>query len=784
MKHYLYRVTGVLLLSVCFGHAQHRSFDVRDSIEMTTFSDPSGLIQNAKASFSPDGQHALIVTTRGTLKDNQIESTIWIWNRNAIEGYLQKSTSAFAPAPKKLASISATPDFHADRPYAPSITDVRWSADSRRVFFLGYDSHGDHRLDQISLDHPKIHHLTPAGFDVRQFSIQGHILVYTALSHIRDKHHCAQAFNPTVQNSAKVLTGRTLDSILFPGRQGTSGAAELGVIQDGGPSRIVAQNHDPTIHDPDYFGTLLSISPNGYKVVVSLPVKNVPGSWSQYIPASGFENRRIQPAQQDLLSPQNPFRLRQYAVIDLKTSTTTRLIHAPQATPLAYQDRTEAVWSKDGQHLLLTNTFLPLMSGPSESNVNSQRACAVASLALASLKTQCVVLSRDAPIQTVHDPEPMRLQSASFGTTSDDVLLEFAYHGKRSMVEHYRFTQRRWKLLDMETRQEPPHTDLSLTIRQSLNQRPVLWATNPGSGRGKELWDPNSQFESLKFGEASIFHWKDASGYEWTGGLIKPVGYDPSKRYPLVIQTHGFVPFEFITDGQFPTAMAARPLASAGFVVLQVYDRWDHVDQYQESLDQLSGYQAAIAQLSSDHLIDPRRVGIIGFSRTCWYVEEALIRGPHLFAAATISDGVDYSYLQYLQFGEGHSFFQNDFEKINGSKPFGIGLKQWTTRSPGFNLDKMMTPLRIEAIGPSAVLSEWEIYAALRRLGRPVDFVYIPRGQHILQKPWNRLASQQGDVDWFRFWLQGYEDPSPQKASQYRRWTTLERLQEIPEVAK
>ena len=43
----------------------------------------------------------------------------------------------------------------------------------------------------------------------------------------------------------------------------------------------------------------------------------------------------------------------------------------------------------------------------------------------------------------------------------------------------------------------------------------------------------------------------------------------------------------------------------------------------------------------------------------------------------------------------------------------------------------------------------------------------------MLVKPWERLTSQQGVVDWWRFWLQGYEDPDPAKADQYARWHTL-----------
>ena len=114
-----------------------------------------------------------------------------------------------------------------------------------------------------------------------------------------------------------------------------------------------------------------------------------------------------------------------------------------------------------------------------------------------------------------------------------------------------------------------------------------------------------------------------------------------------------------------------------------------------------------------------------------------------------------------------------EYRKIIGTSPVGDGLAIWMQHAPSFRLDKVVTPLRIEAIGPSSVLMEWEIYASLRDQHKPVDLIYIPGGQHILQKPLDRLASQQGNVDWFRFWLEGYTDPAPQKVQQYRRWKML-----------
>lgn len=100
----------------------------------------------------------------------------------------------------------------------------------------------------------------------------------------------------------------------------------------------------------------------------------------------------------------------------------------------------------------------------------------------------------------------------------------------------------------------------------------------------------------------------------------------------------------------------------------------------------------------------------------------------------------------------------------------------WLQRSPGFSLEKIHTPLRIEANSPESLLEEWQWLAGLSRLRQPVDFVYLPEGDHILEKPWERLVSQQGNVDWLCFWLTGEERPDPMKIEQYVRWRNLRGL--------
>jgi dipeptidyl aminopeptidase/acylaminoacyl peptidase len=232
-----------------------------------------------------------------------------------------------------------------------------------------------------------------------------------------------------------------------------------------------------------------------------------------------------------------------------------------------------------------------------------------------------------------------------------------------------------------------------------------------------------------------------------------------------------------MSDGAFTTAFAARPLASAGIIVLQMPMNDDYDLSVQEIPDQLLGFESGIALLNTRGLIDPKRVGIIGFSRTGLHTEGALIADPQLFAAASVTDFADQSYMQAMLF-EADSQPHED-AGVYSALPFGRGLDTWIKEAPGFHLDRIRTPLLITALTPVGVLSNWETYASLRMQKKPVDLMYLPQTagyQHVLQRPLERLASQQTNVDWFRFWLQGYEDPNPTKRAQYKRWESLRNL--------
>jgi len=295
------------------------------------------------------------------------------------------------------------------------------------------------------------------------------------------------------------------------------------------------------------------------------------------------------------------------------------------------------------------------------------------------------------------------------------------------------------------------------------------------------IFDPNPQFASLTFGEVKEIEWKTTGGHTARGGLYLPIHYVSGKRYPLVIQTHGWSKGKFWMDGPSTAGYAAQELAGRGFLIAQIegptgVTGWQSTPQEGPLL--MSLVEGLIDDLDRKGLVDRNRVGILGWSRSAYLTRYTLAFSHYSFRAAVLADGYDDGYFHYLarlNLGKAEAA---EYERMVGGAPFAEGLKTWLHNSTAFNLDAVRTPVRILGFSPSSLLANWEWFAGLNHLGKPVEFTWIPGAGHVPTLPADRLLAQDGDVDWFDFWLNGKEDPIPMKRAQYLRWEELKRRQD------
>lgn len=507
------------------------------------------------------------------------------------------------------------------------------------------------------------------------------------------------------------------------------------------------------------------LSPNGRYAVIDVGVLTTPPDWDRYTSAM----------LQGLLSTNHSIPGRMYfqrALIDLQTGTSRTLWNA--ATTL----RSQIAWSPDSISLILAPTFLP----PDATDPLGLNGFATAELDVRSGKYRTLPI--DLTSRTVTSTEWIGADTVEIRSTN---LL-----GADTRIDRFGRVADGWKTAAAPTVTPTPPGVIRLEIRQSLNDPPKVFAINSVTGATRLILDPNPHLlETFKLGRVERISGTLPNGKEWIGQLMYPADYDRSKRYPLLIQClygPGFGSEEFALNNMWGTnGMGLGPSEPAGYpgqllathniAVLQLLVLQPAPDSGQAEDYQLA-FETLAEQLTTSGLADRNKIALDGFSHNGYWVEYTLAHSQFPFAAALAVDNYDPSYFQ--------SALKNwgvEDEQMNGGPAFGEGLQQWIARAPGFNAEHIHTPLRMinQSGGVVIILSKWEIFSRLRHLHKPVDMYVMPESDthpsHFSQNPRQILAIQAAAIDWLRFWLTGYENPSPANREQYLRWRAFAQSQ-------
>src|ERR1051325_8671962 len=82
---------------------------------------------------------------------------------------------------------------------------------------------------------------------------------------------------------------------------------------------------------------------------------------------------------------------------------------------------------------------------------------------------------------------------------------------------------------------------LVFVVTQDANPPPRLATLDSRARVTRVVFDPNpGLLERRRFGRADVFHWTSKAGRMFAGGLYYPLDYGSGRRYPLVLQTHGY----------------------------------------------------------------------------------------------------------------------------------------------------------------------------------------------------------------------------------------------------
>jgi dipeptidyl aminopeptidase/acylaminoacyl peptidase len=693
---------------------------VRDSIEMTKIG-VSNPISGIPAIFSPDAKKFLVVIHRGNLTLNTNDYSLLLFH---------SAETLHSPRPKVLLTVSSSSN-------NPGISCVRWLTNNS-VLFLAEKVGHPQQVYSLDLQTRRMRQITQHPTDILAFDATSDLSLVAYLA----REPVTSLLDANSRKHGLLISDQKLTDLVIghtPAFAGLfSSPPQLFLKRAGKTTTPVAFDNRETLYP--WFG--VSVSPDGrFAVVLSNTALYVgPERWREYKP--------------------NRTEFNTYLVVDTYTGAARPLIDAPTYSG-------SVVWSAD-ESAVIGATYLPLnIDDRSERELR---------------KSATWTVEVDVRTGVTRKVAQGNYLTMRIDATNNTVFLKpltdptFSVDRSEPQLFAYRKVNREWEKIDPITAMAASSYGFEVQEDQDINEPPRLVELRK-NGDKSLLLDPNPLFRHIRFGHVEEISWNGKDGSAITGGLYMPPGYIEGRRYPLVIQTHGWYPHKFEVDGFSTAGYAAQALAGNGFVVAQVPEAKELAPTL-EGPQNMAMFEGLVDELDLRGLIDRNRVGLLGHSHTGYSVWYMLAFSKYPIAAAAVIEGSDSGYFEYITELNQSEVIRDIYEGQNGTPPFGEGLQKWLKAAPGFNLDKIHTPVRQLGFGPYTFEYNWESFVGLRRLNKPVELTWLPDAAHQPVKPLERMTAQQGNVDWFRFWLQGYEDADPAKAEQYVRWHELRKMQQ------
>jgi hypothetical protein len=231
--------------------------------------------------------------------------------------------------------------------------------------------------------------------------------------------------------------------------------------------------------------------------------------------------------------------------------------------------------------------------------------------------------------------------------------------------------------------------------------------------------------------------------------------------FPLAAAGFAVLSFDRPTDMQLAARYAMDDAQSlASYMAAQTHDSY-------RDWQALSALESILTTLDKRGIIDLRAVGITGLSNGAETVDFALFNSKS-FAAAAESGmwSPDYYDLAVNDQLRAQLRAENESTSRRGA------IAMWRQRALAYHAEDVVTPTLFQ-VSDRELIQVAPNIIALKDAGKPVEAYVFPDEYHIKWQPQHKLAVADRAIDWFRFWLQGYEDPAESKTRQYRRWEQL-----------
>ena len=282
----------------------------------------------------------------------------------------------------------------------------------------------------------------------------------------------------------------------------------------------------------------------------------------------------------------------------------------------------------------------------------------------------------------------------------------------------------------------------------------------------KRITNTNSWLADVAVGESEVVTWKSKDGSTVEGVLLKPVGYTPGKKVPLLVSAHGG-PTGAHTNGFKGGTSPGQSWASNGWAVLYPNPRgstgygekWMRGNIPDWGGGDYRDIMTGVDEVIRRGIVDSTQMAFEGWSyggyMTSWVVSQtgrfkAAMMGaglPSLLSMAGTTDIPGYI----------NTFF-NGLPQYDGSI-INPSIKFYLERSAISYSDKVTTPLLILHGGSDErvpIGQPMEFYRALKDRGKTTELVFYPREGHGFTEYYHQMDRMKREYEWIsRYTLGG-----------------------------
>ena len=272
------------------------------------------------------------------------------------------------------------------------------------------------------------------------------------------------------------------------------------------------------------------------------------------------------------------------------------------------------------------------------------------------------------------------------------------------------------------------------------------------------LTDANPMVKQIALGSAEEITWTSTDGRSVGGVLVKPVGWQAGRRYPLIIAIHGGPASADVLG--FNGGYGSQVYAGAGYMVL--LPNYRNSTNYGERFKIESqgdyftkGYQDIMT--GADHLIaqgmvDGAQMGVLGWSAGGHWSNWILTQTDR-FKAISSGAGV-FNWISMY----GQSDTQRNRQWYLGDKMYYDDMQKWLAQSPVMYIKNAKTPTMIHVVDGDPRVprpQSEELHMALKRLGVPTELYVYPGNTHGIPDPRNQLVKATAEMAWMDYYVRG-----------------------------